>query len=168
MRDHPGVAASADAHGPGDLGAAQAPQAPDRQPAGGGAREADQQGTVTPADVRDENAPEPAGELPDPESFDREAAKSETLAEVAAESRLSDPEQLMALSDAYDVVYEYPAPLMVRTAQDMFPDLRSDVQENPDGKVVFVGRDGRSLALAVHALDPGSSPIRVPRPGPGC
>jgi hypothetical protein len=155
MRDHSGVTASADAPRPRDLAAAQAPQAPDRQPAGGGTRESDQQGAVTPADVRAENAPEPTEELPGPESFDREAAKNETLAEVAAESGLSDPEQLMALSDAYDVVYEYPAALMVKTAQDMLPDLRSDVQENPDGKVVFVGRDGRSLAVAVHALDPG-------------
>jgi hypothetical protein len=88
------------------------------------------------------------------ESFDPEAAKRETLDEVAAESGLSDPEQLAAVSDAYDVVYEYSAALMVKTAQDMLPDLRHDVQENQDSKVVFVGRDGRSLALVVRALDP--------------
>lgn len=91
-------------------------------------------------------APEVGGEP----GSDRQA----TIDRVAAESGLESDGQLAALSDAYDVVHDYAGALIVRTARDMLPDLRADVEEHPGARVVFVGRDGLSLAASVRALDP--------------
>lgn len=156
-RDPPAARSTADAQGGGDGRDVTAPghadTGQDRAECRSRDRYAEDVRLVAPGDdgpgqVRDENADATR------ESFEPGAAKRETLAEVEADSGLTDPEQRMAVSDAYDVVYEYPAALMVKTAQEMLPDLRHDVRENPDSKIAFVGRDGRSLALAVRVLDP--------------
>jgi hypothetical protein len=59
----------------------------------------------------------------------------------------------MTLRDAYLVAYEFPAPLMVRVADDMLADLRADVASGKADRVVGLGRDGHHLALAMIRLD---------------
>ncbi len=86
---------------------------------------------------------------------DSNQARRTTVERVAGECGLVSEEQLAALRDAYNVAHDYQGALIVRTARDMLPDLRADVEEHPDTRIVFVGRDGLSLAAAVHALDPG-------------
>jgi hypothetical protein len=83
-------------------------------------------------------------------------ARERSLTEVSLQALdLTGFEQIEALSDAYDVVHEYLGGLMVNVAREMVPDLRQDVDQHPGTKIVFVGRDGRSLAIATAVLDPG-------------
>jgi hypothetical protein len=109
-------------------------------------------GEVPPAGSGERTSSEPG---PCREYPGAEQARNSAVTEAASESGLSDPEQVAALRDAYDVVYEYSGALIVKTAADMLPDLRADAEQDPSSRVVFVGRDGRSLAVAVNALDPG-------------
>jgi hypothetical protein len=44
--------------------------------------------------------------------------------------------------------------MVVSVALDILADLRRQVAQNPDHRVVFLGRDGTSLAIAVEAVDP--------------
>ncbi len=53
---------------------------------------------------------------------------------VGAMLGLTDPAHLAALQDAYLVAYEFPAPLMVRVADDMLADLRADVGSRRTGR----------------------------------
>lgn len=55
------------------------------------------------------------------------------------------------VQQAYDVAYEHLAPVMVRVARDLAVDLRAEGGSTP---VLFLGRDGHSLALATSQLDP--------------
>ncbi len=74
---------------------------------------------------------------------------------VATKLGLDSPGEAETLRDAYQVVHDFQAPFLVKLADDMLDDLRETVANNPDGqRVVFVGRDGRSLAIAVAQLDP--------------
>ncbi|WP_433157305.1 hypothetical protein [Kribbella sp. CA-247076] len=72
---------------------------------------------------------------------------------VAAKLGIADPANLRTLRDAYLVAYEFPAPLMVRIADDMLADLREDVGSRRTDRVVALGRDGHSLAIAMAGLD---------------
>jgi hypothetical protein len=82
-----------------------------------------------------------------------EELRAHAVTAVANYLGITDPQQVGALRDAYDVVHEYPAALIVKVASDMLPDLRADVAAHPGQKVVFVGRDGTSIGLAVRQLD---------------
>ncbi|MCU1643424.1 MAG: putative NAD(+)--arginine ADP-ribosyltransferase [Nocardia sp.] len=67
---------------------------------------------------------------------------------------ITDPEQQHALEDMYQVSRDHIAPFIVKVADDMLTNLKAQVAENPNLKVVFVGRDGHSLGLAMTHLDP--------------
>jgi hypothetical protein len=58
-----------------------------------------------------------------------------------------------AVQDAYDVFREHHAPFVTSIAAEMLDDLRADVAAGPDAHIVFLGRDGKSLSVATHALD---------------
>lgn len=68
---------------------------------------------------------------------------------------LTNPAHLAALQDAYLVAYEFPAPLMVRVADDMLADLRADVGSRRTDRILGLGRDGHHLAFAMRMLDRG-------------
>ncbi|MEU4290413.1 hypothetical protein AB0E63_19495 [Kribbella sp. NPDC026596] len=72
---------------------------------------------------------------------------------VATKLGIAGHDDIQTLRDAYLVAYEFPAPLMVRIADDMLADLRADVGSRRTGRVVALGRDGHSLALAMTRLD---------------
>ncbi|HEY3557029.1 hypothetical protein [Kribbella sp. NPDC051137] len=76
-----------------------------------------------------------------------------TANRVAAQLGIADDADVMTLRHAYLVAYQFPAPLMVRVADDMLADLRDDVGTRNVGRVVAVGRDGHHLALAMSKLD---------------
>ncbi|TWD83993.1 hypothetical protein FB561_5164 [Kribbella amoyensis] len=72
---------------------------------------------------------------------------------VADKLSITDVREYQALCDAYSVAYEFPAPLIVRIADDMLADLRADVGASRADRIVALGRDGHSLALAMAGLD---------------
>jgi hypothetical protein len=72
---------------------------------------------------------------------------------VATKLSIAEHHHIQTLRDAYLVAYEFPAPLMVRIADDMLADLRADVGSRRTGRVVALGRDGHSLAIAMARLD---------------
>ena len=76
-----------------------------------------------------------------------------TAHRVATRLSVDDPADVRTLRDAYLVTYEFPAPLMVRVADDMLADLREDVAARNVDRVVALGRDGHHLALAMSRLD---------------
>lgn len=69
--------------------------------------------------------------------------------------RITDADKRAAVRDAYDVVGEHQALLITSVAAEMIRDIKADITADPEHKVVFLGRDGHSLAAAVRALDPG-------------
>jgi hypothetical protein len=52
------------------------------------------------------------------------------------------------------VVWDHLAPFVVSAANDMLRDVQAEVQANPARRIVFLGRDGHSLAIAARALHP--------------
>lgn len=76
-----------------------------------------------------------------------------TARRVATRLNISGADEVTTLRDAYLVAYQFPAPLMVRVADDMLADLRDDVAVRRVGRVVALGRDGHHLALAMSRLD---------------
>ncbi|GAA1132266.1 hypothetical protein GCM10009630_32790 [Kribbella jejuensis] len=72
---------------------------------------------------------------------------------IGAKLGLTDPAALATLRDAYLVTYEFPAPLMVRVADDMLADLRADVGSRRTDRILGLGRDGHHLAFAMGMLD---------------
>lgn len=72
---------------------------------------------------------------------------------VATKLGIHDPQDIGTLRDAYIVTYEFPAPLMVRIADDMLADLRADVGSHRTDRIAALGRDGHSLAIAMARLD---------------
>lgn len=72
---------------------------------------------------------------------------------VGAKLGLTDDRDLDTLRDSYLVAYEFPAPMMVRIADDMLADLRADVGSRRADRIVALGRDGHSLAIAMCRLD---------------
>ena len=59
-----------------------------------------------------------------------------------------------ALSAAFDTAYRNIAPFITEVSQRILTDLKADMTRNSDARVVFVGRDGMSMAHAISALDP--------------
>ena len=96
-------------------------------------------------------------DVPDDGGYGRspEEQREQAVDEVAAELGITDPRQRQALADTYDVAREYTAPIVVDVAARMHDDLVAKVTADPGHRVVFLGRDGHSLALATRALDPG-------------
>lgn len=82
------------------------------------------------------------------------ARRQRALEAVASRTGLRGPASGTALRRAYDVTWTYTAPFLTKVASDMLPDLRRDVVNDPAGAIVFVGRDGHSLAIALRRLDP--------------
>ncbi|GAA0945347.1 hypothetical protein GCM10009554_40080 [Kribbella koreensis] len=72
---------------------------------------------------------------------------------VAAKLGIVDDGDIQTLRDAYNVAYDLPAALIVRVADDMLADLRSDIGSRRTDRVVALGRDGHSLAIAMARLD---------------
>ncbi|MCX5068215.1 hypothetical protein OOJ91_20450 [Micromonospora lupini] len=58
-----------------------------------------------------------------------------------------------AVADAYAVFREHHGPYVTSIAAEMLDDLRASVDADPNTRVVFVGRDGFSLGVAVRAMD---------------
>jgi hypothetical protein len=73
---------------------------------------------------------------------------------VVTTLRLDDARSLETLADAYCVAYRCQAPLIVRIADDMLADLHADIGSGRTDRVVFLGRDGHSLAIAMARLEP--------------
>jgi hypothetical protein len=80
--------------------------------------------------------------------------RSRAVDSVAKQLGIDTPEGLSALRQAYDVTTENQAPFIVKVANDMLANLKADVAADPSRRIVFVGRDGHSLAVAIRALDP--------------
>ncbi|MET7831392.1 hypothetical protein ABZS44_01030 [Micromonospora sediminicola] len=59
-----------------------------------------------------------------------------------------------AVAEAYDVFREHHGPYVTSIAAEMLDDLRASIDADPNERIVFVGRDGFSLGVAVRALDP--------------
>jgi hypothetical protein len=53
---------------------------------------------------------------------------------IGSKLGLTHPGDLATLRDAYLVAYRFPAPLMVRVADDMLADLRADVGSRRTGR----------------------------------
>ncbi|MER7247164.1 hypothetical protein [Kribbella sp. NPDC000426] len=90
--------------------------------------------------------------MPNHADYVRERSTRAAL-RVAAKLNVTESADKMTLRDAYLVAYEFPAPLMVRIADDMLADLRADVAERRADRIVALGRDGHHLALAMLRLD---------------
>jgi len=86
----------------------------------------------------------------------RRSDRSEHAARwVGTRLGIDNSDDLRTLSDAYSVAFRYPAPLMVRIADDMLADLREDIGSRRTDRIVALGRDGHSLAYAMASLDRG-------------
>lgn len=83
-----------------------------------------------------------------------EEQRNEAVDQVADELGITDPEKRQALADTYDAAREYTAPIIVDVAARIHDDLKAITDNDPDHRVVFLGRDGHSLALATRELDP--------------
>lgn len=89
-----------------------------------------------------------------PELAEADVSRCRAIEAVTSAREITHPDAPEALGRAYDVTCTYTAPVIVKAAHDMLPDLRAEVDANPERGIVFVGRDGHSLAAAVYALDP--------------
>ncbi|GAB2602247.1 hypothetical protein [Kribbella endophytica] len=67
---------------------------------------------------------------------------------------LTEDRDFTTLYDAYTVTYDFAAPFVVRIADDMLADLRDDVGSRRTDRVLALGRDGHSLAIAMRRLEP--------------
>lgn len=83
-----------------------------------------------------------------------EEQRNEAVDQVADDLGITDPEKRQALADTYDAAREYTAPIIVDVAARIHDDLKAITDNDPDHRVVFLGRDGHSLALASRELDP--------------
>jgi hypothetical protein len=73
---------------------------------------------------------------------------------VCRERELSDPQHRAAVAEAYKLSRRYLAPFIVSVVVErLLPHLKEDLARDPSAKVVFLGRDGHSLARAVAGLD---------------
>jgi hypothetical protein len=84
---------------------------------------------------------------------DLDAAATAATRRVAGKLGLTAGSDLDVLRDAYLVAHEFQASMIVRIADDMLADLHADVGTHGVDRVVALGRDGHSLAIAMHQLD---------------
>jgi hypothetical protein len=66
---------------------------------------------------------------------------------------LDQPAHREAATEAYETVRNGPGAFIVSIAAQMLPDLHDDVATR-GCRIMFLGRDGHSLAVAIHGLDP--------------
>ncbi|PXX71640.1 hypothetical protein DFR70_1011074 [Nocardia tenerifensis] len=83
-----------------------------------------------------------------------EQRRLDAIREVCAKYAIEDPEKVATVKGAHQLVSDYHAPFVVDRLLDILDHCRADVAAHPGTKVVFLGRDGDSLALAARELDP--------------
>ena len=76
------------------------------------------------------------------------------LAGLYAAYGIESAEKQAAIARAHDVFRRHHARFVTSIAVQMLPDLRRDVAANPGARIVFLGRDGYSLGIAIRTLDP--------------
>ncbi|MGX1806327.1 zeta toxin family protein [Nocardia sp. NPDC055321] len=118
-------------------------------------------GARQPAPDRSDTAPNVDTHLdevlathPDPDSILTDLDGTTTVAAIADQMGITDPEQRQALQDVFEASRDNAAPFIVKVASDMLTNLMAAAALNPDLRVVFLGRDGHSLAMAMSQLDP--------------
>ncbi|BCJ46197.1 hypothetical protein GCM10010168_51460 [Actinoplanes ianthinogenes] len=79
---------------------------------------------------------------------------SREIAEIAEAHGITDPGHRAALEQAHATFQRFHAPFVVHHAAAMLDDIRADIAADPRTRVVFLGRDGHSLAAAMRQLDP--------------
>lgn len=89
-----------------------------------------------------------------PAAVPRAVAVQAAAPAVDAFGLAGDARAVEAVADAYAVTRQYVAPFVLRVARTMLPSFRAVAAADPHHKIVFVGRDGEALALAVKELDP--------------
>jgi hypothetical protein len=72
---------------------------------------------------------------------------------IGRKLRFTEDHDFQTLYDAYRTTFAYHAPLIVKIADEMLADLRADVGSHHGDRVMALGRDGHSLALAMRGLD---------------
>ncbi|ATL66688.1 hypothetical protein [Nocardia terpenica] len=73
---------------------------------------------------------------------------------VATHYGVDSDEGRAAIGKAYDTVREHLAPLIVHATASILEDCKQIAAERPDTRVVFLGRDAHTMALAARELDP--------------
>jgi hypothetical protein len=76
------------------------------------------------------------------------------LAAICDAYGLTDQADRDAVERAYNAFRNHHAQYVTSIARDMLRDLRRDVAARPETKVLFLGRDGYSLSVAIRTLDP--------------
>jgi hypothetical protein len=76
------------------------------------------------------------------------------LAAICAAYGLESATDQAAVKRAYDAFRAHHAPCITSIAVEVLADLRRDVAADPNTRIVFLGRDGYSLAVATRTLDP--------------
>lgn len=76
------------------------------------------------------------------------------LAAISDAYGLKDKADRDAVERIYNAFRAHHARFVTSIARDMLRDLRQEVAANPHTRVVFLGRDGYSLAVAARTLDP--------------
>ncbi|NIK55582.1 ABC transporter permease [Kribbella shirazensis] len=76
------------------------------------------------------------------------------LATICDAYGLTDPSDRDAVERMHSTFRDHHARFVTSIARDMLRDLRQEVAANPQTKVLFLGRDGYSLSIAVRTLDP--------------
>jgi hypothetical protein len=92
-----------------------------------------------------------AADMERTESLDR---RERVLQKACDNFRVDTEIGRATVAKSYDTVREYLAPTIIHATDRMLDDCRSIVAERPDARIVFLGRDGDSIALAARALDP--------------
>ncbi|NKY27738.1 hypothetical protein [Nocardia gamkensis] len=68
--------------------------------------------------------------------------------------RIDTEAKVRTLVRAYDLVQHHVAPLVVKVAIDMIPDLAAAVAQDPETKIVANGRDGHAFGFVLAVLMP--------------
>ena len=76
------------------------------------------------------------------------------LAAISTAYGLTSKADRDAVERAYNAFRAHHAQFVTSIARDMLKDLRRDVARDPKTRIVFLGRDGYSLAVATRTLDP--------------
>ncbi|MFI9402223.1 hypothetical protein [Nocardia sp. NPDC052316] len=108
---------------------------------------------IDPKALESDSAPAqydiPAG----PEVIEPEQRRTAAVDAVCARHQVDTPEGRAAVEKAYEVVFDYQAPFVVRHTIDILEDCKKDLAATPDAVVAYLGRDGHPIALAAYELD---------------